>query len=87
VPEDRPDITYALARFGGVDGKHLISEMYAPATPDACWFAKTDVRLIAVDGAHSPMLATDPSWFTHLGTMEEAHWDVYAVNSPPCTGP
>jgi hypothetical protein len=30
VPNDRPDITYALARFGGVEGKHLVSEMYDP---------------------------------------------------------
>jgi hypothetical protein len=30
VPNDRPDITYALARFGGVEGNHLVSEMYDP---------------------------------------------------------
>jgi hypothetical protein len=84
VPPDRPDITYVLARFGGVEGKHLISEMYAPAQPDACWFAKTDVRLIAVDAAHSAMLEANPSWFTHLGTMDGAKWDVYSVNAPPC---
>jgi hypothetical protein len=30
VPSDRPDITYALARFGGVEGKHLVSQMYDP---------------------------------------------------------
>lgn len=30
VPPDRPDVTYALARFGGVAGKHLVSEMYDP---------------------------------------------------------
>jgi hypothetical protein len=30
VPPDRPDITYGLARFGGVNGKHLVSEMYDP---------------------------------------------------------
>jgi hypothetical protein len=30
VPPDRPDVTYGLARYGGVDGKHLISEMYDP---------------------------------------------------------
>jgi hypothetical protein len=28
VPSDRPDITYGLARFGGVEGRHLVSEMY-----------------------------------------------------------
>lgn len=84
VPEDRPEITYALARFGGVEGKRLISEMYAPAAPDACWFAKTDVRMIAVDAAHRPMIEANPSWFTRVGTMDEAQWDVYAVNAPPC---
>jgi hypothetical protein len=30
VPSDRPDVTYGLARFGGVDGSHLVSEMYDP---------------------------------------------------------
>ena len=30
VPPDRPDVTYGLARYGGVEGKHLISEMYDP---------------------------------------------------------
>jgi hypothetical protein len=30
LPDDRPDITYALARFGGVEGKHLVSQMYDP---------------------------------------------------------
>jgi hypothetical protein len=30
VPPDRPDVTYGLARFGAVEGKHLISEMYDP---------------------------------------------------------
>jgi hypothetical protein len=30
LPPDRPEITYALARFGGVEGKHLVSEMYGP---------------------------------------------------------
>jgi hypothetical protein len=30
VPSDRPDITYGLARFGGVEGRHLVSEMYDP---------------------------------------------------------
>ncbi len=32
VPPDRSDITYALARFGGVEGKHLVSRMYDPFT-------------------------------------------------------
>jgi len=30
VPPDRSDITYALARFGSVEGKHLVSQMYDP---------------------------------------------------------
>jgi hypothetical protein len=30
IPADRPEITYALVRFGGVEGKSLISEMYDP---------------------------------------------------------
>ena len=37
VPNDRADVTYGLARFGGVEGKYLVSEMYDPfayLTPD-----------------------------------------------------
>jgi hypothetical protein len=30
IPSDRPEFTYALARFGGVEGKHMVSEMYDP---------------------------------------------------------
>ena len=30
IPPDRPEITYALARFGRVEGKHVVSEMYDP---------------------------------------------------------
>jgi hypothetical protein len=30
VPPDRPDVTYGLARYGDVEGKHLVSEMYDP---------------------------------------------------------
>jgi hypothetical protein len=30
VPADRPDVTYGLARYGHVEGKHLVSEMYDP---------------------------------------------------------
>jgi hypothetical protein len=30
VPPDRSDITYALARFGNVEGRHLVSQMYDP---------------------------------------------------------
>jgi hypothetical protein len=30
VPPDRPDITYGLAMYGHVEGKHLVSEMYDP---------------------------------------------------------
>ena len=30
VPSDRPDMTYVLALYGHVEGKHLVSEMYDP---------------------------------------------------------
>ena len=84
VPSDRPDITYVLARYGGVEGKHLVSEMYAPDHLSPCWFAGTDVRLIAVDDAFTPRIQENPSWFTPVGTMAEARWTVYSVNAPPC---
>ena len=102
VPNDRPDITYALARFGNVEGKHLVSEMYDPfaylpsgyryadhvtevSTLVRCWLSDTDVRMIAIP-ADDPNLALvrqlNPSWFTSVGFMEEAKWDVEAVNAP-----
>lgn len=30
IPETRPDLTYALVRFDGVDGKHLVGQLYDP---------------------------------------------------------
>jgi hypothetical protein len=42
VPNDRPDITYALARFGGVEGKHLVSEMYDPFAYLSSGYAYSD---------------------------------------------
>jgi hypothetical protein len=96
VPADRPDITYGLARFGGVEGKHLVSQMYGPFDGDQpaaavrCWLAKTDVRLIAIsatDSNLSLLVQQNPTWFVRVGTMDEARWDVYAVNAPPPTTP
>jgi len=94
IPADRPDITYGLARFGGVDGRHLVSEMYGPFDGDQpaaavrCWLAKTDVRLIAISATDSNLtllVRQNPTWFVRVGTMDEARWDVYAVNAPPPT--
>jgi Dolichyl-phosphate-mannose-protein mannosyltransferase len=98
VPSDRPDITYGLARYGGVEGKHLISEMYVPFdfTPGywpeerrteqamlaACWFEEKDVRLIAVNQSLELMVSMNPTWFSYLGTMDEAKWKVYAIGAP-----
>jgi Dolichyl-phosphate-mannose-protein mannosyltransferase len=41
VPPDRPDMTYALARYANVEGKHLVSEMYGPFAylPDGYTYA------------------------------------------------
>jgi hypothetical protein len=30
VPDGDPDVTYTLARYGGLDGKYLVSELYDP---------------------------------------------------------
>jgi len=30
VPDDRPDLTYTLAAYGNVSGKHLVSQLYDP---------------------------------------------------------
>jgi hypothetical protein len=102
VPNDRPDLTYGLARFGGVEGKHLVSEMYSPFaylpsgysyadhadtvnTLLECWFAKNDIRLIAVshdDANFQLMLQSNPAWFTLVGTMPDAAWTVEGVSAP-----
>ncbi len=42
VPNDRPDITYALARYGAVEGKHLVSEMYDPFAYLSAGYAYAD---------------------------------------------
>jgi len=30
IPESDPDVTYALARYGNVEGKHILGELYDP---------------------------------------------------------
>jgi hypothetical protein len=105
VPDDRPDITYALARFGGVEGKHLVSEMYDPfaylasdyryedhqstvSTLIRCWLSESDVTLIAVpdtDVYLKRVVELNPTWFTHVGYMAEAKWDVESVSIPTPT--
>jgi hypothetical protein len=30
IPQTRPDLTYALVRFEGVDGKHIVGQLYDP---------------------------------------------------------
>jgi len=49
VPPDRPDMTYALARYGGVEGKYLVSEMYDPFHYLPAGYAYAD---------HSPVVNT-----------------------------
>jgi hypothetical protein len=102
VPDDRPDITYALARFGGVEGKHLVSEMYDPfaylpagydyasheATVSAlfdCWLGQNDIRMIAIprgDPHRQLIVQSNPSWFTYVGTMDNAAWVIEGVSAP-----
>jgi hypothetical protein len=102
VPDDRPDITYALARYAGVQGKHLVSEMYDPfaylpsgyAYADhaetvntllECWFKQTDTHLMAVprgDPNYALMVQQNPQWFTYLGTLSNAGWDIEGVAAP-----
>ena len=102
VPNDRPDLTYGLARYGGVEGKHLVSEMYSPFAylPDgysytdhaqtvntllACWFARTDIRMIAVphdDANLQVMLQSNPGWFSYIGSMPDAAWVIVGVSAP-----
>ena len=102
VPNDRADITYGLARFGGVEGKHLVSEMYDPFaylpssyayaehrdvvdTQVRCWLTGQDVRMIAIPNTDPELAAVKvahPDWFTRVGFMEEAKWDVEAVTVP-----
>jgi hypothetical protein len=30
IPETRPDLTYALVRFDGIDGRHIVGQLYDP---------------------------------------------------------
>jgi hypothetical protein len=46
VPPERPDITYGLARFGGVEGKHLVSEMYDPFAYLPAGYSYTDHQAV-----------------------------------------
>jgi hypothetical protein len=46
VPPDRSDITYGLARFGNVEGKHLVSEMYDPFSYLPTGYAYADHQAI-----------------------------------------
>jgi hypothetical protein len=94
VPPDRPDITYGLARFGGVEGKHLVSEMYDPFgypgasdTKVQCWLSANDVRLVAVSESDSNLMQvvrSHPDWFVEVGTMSRAGWKVEGVRAPQC---
>jgi len=105
VPNDRADVTYGLARFGGVEGKHLVSEMYDPFAylPDGyryvdhqltvntlvqCWLSERDIRMIAIpntDPNLTAVLQLNPQWFTRIGFMEEAKWEIHAVSVPQPT--
>src|SRR5216683_4863790 len=54
VPPDRPDVTYGLARFGGVAGKHLVSEMYDPFAYLLFFFQAEDgIRALIVPGVQT----------------------------------
>lgn len=103
VPQYRPDITYGLARYGGVEGRHLVSEMYDPfaylpsgyryedhqstvTTLVECWLKDTDIRLIAIpqnDANYALLQKLNPSWFIHLGSLDEAGWTITGVSAPP----
>jgi hypothetical protein len=94
MPADRPDITYGLARFGNVEGRHLVSEMYDPfAYPGAsdarvgCWLFAYDIRLVAVSQSDSNLMQvvrSHPDWFVDVGTLSGARWQVEGVRAPPC---
>jgi hypothetical protein len=98
LPADRPDITYGLARFGNVEGKHLVSEMYDPfGYPGAtdtrvqCWLVANDIRLIAVsesDAGLMQVVRSHPDWFVEMGTLPRAGWKVEGVRAPAtaCAG-
>jgi hypothetical protein len=102
VPGDHPEITYGLARFGGVEGSHLVSEMYDPfaylrsgysyadhpqvvSTLVTCWLSDTDTRMIAItsrNANYQQMLAYNPGWFVHIGTLNWLGWEINGVNAP-----
>jgi hypothetical protein len=97
LPADRPDITYGLARFGNVEGKHLVSEMYDPfGYPGAtdtrvqCWLVANDIRLVAVsegDAGLMQVVRSHPDWFVEVGTLAQAGWKVEGVHAPAIACP
>jgi hypothetical protein len=55
------------------------------ATVMQCWISRTDIRLIAMlksDTNYALLLQLKPSWFTSLGTMQDAQWVVVGVSAP-----
>jgi hypothetical protein len=107
VPPDRPDLTYMLAQYGNVSGRHLVSELYDPfyylpagytytEHPDVagpllqCWLDKTGAKMWAVNDANTnyrSFIADNAQWFTLVGDVPEAGWQVWTVQTPkPAAG-
>jgi hypothetical protein len=100
VPPDRPDMTYVLALYGHVEGKHLVSEMYDPfaylpsgyrvaghpstvSTLVQCWLGADDIHLIALQPSDANLglvVHLHPEWFTVVGHLTQAGWDIVGVN-------
>ena len=101
VPDDRPDLTYTLARYGNVTGNHLVSQLYDPfyylpagygyrehseiAGPLLqCWLDKTHTKLWAVSAGNAnyrDFIVDNPRWFTLVGEMPQAGWQIWALRS------
>jgi hypothetical protein len=46
-PQTRSDLTYVLARFEGIDGRHIVGQLYDPFYDLPAGFAYTDHRQVA----------------------------------------
>lgn len=84
VPNDRADITYGLARFGAVEGKHLVSEMYDPFAylPAGYGYAEhrdvvdTQVRCWLTE--QDVRMIAIPNTDSALAAVKQAHPDWFA---------
>jgi len=85
VPADRPDITYGLARFGGVEGKHLVSEMYDPFAYLPSGYSYADHQQVVNTLIECWLSDTDTRMIAVLDTNSSIEAFVHSMGVTPVT--